>query len=438
MKVKVIFNNDECLAVNLETLKIFAVNETEAEILSSYDAGEKIADIAAAVDIPERQCTEIVETFYTPGVTPTPENYKITTQVLFMVALDCNLKCGYCYGNCGTYNRKRALMRTETALKALEAVDTLNGIIFFGGEPLLNFPVIRDVVQTVHPPVCWIITNGTVMTEKIAAWLKEHNICVAVSIDGPEPVHNAARVYPDGSGTYATVMKTVKTLKKTGIPLAVETTFTKKTVELGYSARDVLDYLYTLSSTIHISPVGVINDDHYQLSLKELTDFYVQRIDFVFDKIEKGEPIDIPDITRFISQVISPERVQYQLLCPHYAQRMTVFPNGDVYPCFLLSDNIYTCGNVFDPTFTQTFPAKKRKALSRLCRDRLTKSHWFLPFVTRICAGDVTAQDKTFLLHNDFVTAHEKATEYLLYRISKVQNWGTFLETLQKGRTFVT
>lgn len=433
MKVKIIFKNDECLAVNLETLKIFAVTETEAEILSLYDKGEKIADIAAALTVPAAQCTELVETFYHPGTTPTPEDCTKTTQALFMVALDCNMKCGYCYGDHGTYNRERALMRTDTALKALEAVDTLEGIIFFGGEPLLNFPLIRDVVQTVHPPACWIITNGTVMTKEIVSWLKKYNIYVAVSIDGPEPVHNAARVFPDGSGTHATVMETVTLLKKANIPVAVETTFTKETLTQGYSVHDILEYVYTISSTIHISPFGIVNDARYRLSLQELTDFYVQRIDFVFDKIEKGEPINIPDITKCISNIISPKRVQPTLLCPHYAQRMTVFPNGDVYPCFLLSDNKYACGNVTDPKFTQIFPEKNEKILSHLWRDKLTKSYWFLPFVTRICAGDVTVQDGTFSLRKDFVISNEKAAEHLLYKMSHVQNWSTFLKTLQKN-----
>lgn len=431
MDMKVISHNGKFLAVNVEDLTLFIIDENEAAVLSLYQQGVDTQTIASELNISEKECRQTIELFCShQGIQMVQEDTGGVNQLLFMVALDCNMTCSYCYGDGGTYKRERTLMTTETALKALDAVSHggIKAVTFFGGEPLLNFELIKNVVKATPHAAHAVITNGTVMNRDIAAFIKKHNMRTAVSIDGPEEVHDSCRVFPDGKGTHKKVMKTVEMLKADGVPLAVETTYTKRALELGYSAYRILEYLYEFTPSINISPVGFF--DTYRLSQQERTEFYLQCIEFTFDKIEEGVPINIPDITSVIFRMASPKRVTPRLLCPYYARRVAVFPNGDVYPCCLLSEKEYNCGNVSDPAFSNTFLKKKREVLSRLCRDRLVHSPWFTPLLTRICVSDVQFQEGCLTLHED-TACYSDVMEYLLYRIATVEDWGSFFAMQQ-------
>lgn len=439
MNMKVISRNGRHVAVNLENLNLFTIDETEAEILSLYEAGHEIPSIVSKLGIVEKFCRETVETFCSlpEGVKIVGEEYGTVNQLLLMVALDCNMRCSYCYGDGGTYNRERALMSVETAHKTLEVLspERMTTIIFFGGEPLLNFPVIKEVAHRVEPGTCAFITNGTIMNDDILECIRTYKMSVAVSIDGPEEVHDASRCYPDGRGTHDRVMETVATLREAGVPISVETTFTKKALKAGYSAKEILEYVYQFSAGINITPVGTVDDPEFKLSSEEVKDFHKQCIDFVLEKVEKGAPIYIPDINGFIYRMASPERVIPHLLCPHYARRATVFPNGDVYPCCLHTGKDYYCGNVFDPGFVREFPENNMRVLSTLLREQLFQSCWFTPLLTRICANDVTLRGDRFSLNEDLMEAYSETVEYFLYRISQVHNWGAFFAALQKKGT---
>lgn len=180
MKMKLISRNGEFVAVNLENLNLFRVDEQEANILSLYDKGSTIPDIAAALQISEEKCKKTIDIFCTlpKGVQLVPEELGNLNELVLMVAQDCNLKCDYCYGDGGTYGRERTLMDSKTAFNAIQCASALGDIgrvTFFGGEPLLNFKVIKEVVENTEGVLFGIVTNGTIMTDEMLACIKENN-----------------------------------------------------------------------------------------------------------------------------------------------------------------------------------------------------------------------------------------------------------------------
>ncbi|MBU7019032.1 MAG: radical SAM protein [Theionarchaea archaeon] len=437
MQMKVISRNNELVAVNLENLNLFRIDETESRILSLYEKELKISDIALKLDISEEMCEKTLEVFCNlpKGVHLNQEDVGILDELLLMVALDCNMACRYCYGDGGTYNRERTLMDINTALRAVDTAVSLGDIkviTLFGGEPLLNFNVIGKVVQTYPDITCGIITNGTIMTEEIAQFIKEYNIPITVSIDGPQMVHDAVRYYRDGRGTHKKVVETIEILKEKDISFAIEATYTKQAVRLGYSARDILNYLYEYTSTINFASVGVVDDPECRLSPDELMDFRTQCIDFTFDKIEKGEPINIFDITALIFRIASPERVISKTFCPYHARRMAVFPNGDAFPCYLVAEDKFKYGNVFESDFVDKFTEKAQKILPILCRDRLSQSYWFVPLLTHICVSTLVNEGDTFSLNDNMKATGSPIMEHLLYRMSTIRDWSTFFSTVQQ------
>ncbi len=141
------------------------------------------------------------------------------------VTRQCNLSCVYCYGNTGECGSE-GKMDEATATRAVDWLMAQSGqkksvgILFGGGEPLMNFPLIRHVVahadkkgKALGKKVKYgMTTNATLLDEEKIAFLKAHGITPLVSFDGPEHIQNENRPFKNGRGSYKTVAKNVEKL----------------------------------------------------------------------------------------------------------------------------------------------------------------------------------------------------------------------------------
>jgi len=135
----------------------------------------------------------------------------------------CNLNCSYCYIEAGC--KKTGMMDEKTAFRIADEylemhkkdTERLN-YLFHGGEPLLNFELMKKVTEYVKPYrkklSLSIQTNGTLITDEIAKFFKENNIEVGISIDGPQFVHDASRYYQGKKGSFEHVMRGIRILQK--------------------------------------------------------------------------------------------------------------------------------------------------------------------------------------------------------------------------------
>ena len=155
----------------------------------------------------------------------TPPASATLDSIGLLVSQRCNLNCGYCYGRAGEYGQT-AQMHEDTGTRAIDWLAERSGqttrlrIRLFGGEPLLNLPVIRRVVEHAKARRTekgksfrfLITTNGTLLDEETVAFLAENSIKVVVSLDGPADVQDANRPFGDGRGSYEIVAANVARL----------------------------------------------------------------------------------------------------------------------------------------------------------------------------------------------------------------------------------
>ncbi|RPJ83748.1 MAG: radical SAM protein [Acidobacteria bacterium] len=149
----------------------------------------------------------------------------VSTIALF-VAQECNMRCVYCYGRGGKY-AGGGTMRDETALRAVDwlmenskSAEKVQ-IFFFGGEPLLNFPLIKKTVGYAKARASGfskkitfgITTNGSLITDEIVSFMKDENIRPLISFDGTREIQNRQRPFRDGNGSYDTVYASVQKLR---------------------------------------------------------------------------------------------------------------------------------------------------------------------------------------------------------------------------------
>jgi uncharacterized protein len=183
-------------------------------------AGLVAEDQAGPPAAPEDPCGH--EDAAAPGRTSTGA---VSNLALFLTQ-SCNLTCSYCYGDSGTYGGG-GLMSGETARAAVDwllassaDVGTLR-IGFFGGEPLLNLPLLKEVVRYARERTAacgkevsfGITTNATLIDDDVAAYLAAERIQPLISCDGPPDIHDRQRPFEDGRGSHAEVVAAVQRLR---------------------------------------------------------------------------------------------------------------------------------------------------------------------------------------------------------------------------------
>jgi uncharacterized protein len=169
-------------------------------------------------------------------------NFPLTTVVL-NVNTGCNLSCTYCYKADLATPAQGRKMSSDTAIAAIEMLlrespgQPRYNIVFFGGEPLSNMDLIRDVVAWCEPRFAalgasvdfTLTTNATLLTEALVDWFDAHRFGLTVSMDGPKPLHDRNRLTVGGHGSYDVVRRKVDMLlaRYTARPVGCRVTLTR-------------------------------------------------------------------------------------------------------------------------------------------------------------------------------------------------------------------
>jgi len=218
---------------HVPTTALFEIDALDCEVLSFFaDRGSVGADDVCsrfASSSPDEVThrikglldLEIVTDGSAPGPERPPiriENFPLSTIVL-NVNTGCNLSCSYCYKEDLDIPSAGRKMAFDTALKSIDLLlrespdrDSYN-IVFFGGEPLSNLGLIREVVDYAEPRFAelgkavnfTLTTNATLLSESVVDWLDAHRFGLTVSMDGPKALHDKNRTTVGGKGTYDVV-----------------------------------------------------------------------------------------------------------------------------------------------------------------------------------------------------------------------------------------
>lgn len=292
---------------------------------------------------------------------PVDELLKLT----LILTENCNLSCGYC---CARPYRSNASMSQQTIDRAiatfLDIYPRVRSIVFFGGEPLLDFETLRRTVERHgrrlrHAGGSFgVITNGTLITESNARFLAEAGVRVTVSCDGPPSVNDRQRVTSIGQGTSQRVEAAMDLLIRAGVSVNAEVTFTKTHVERGVSVLATLEYLTSRGAqSIHVVPVC---GEAGALSLRDedlirLAPEFRAAARASITSLASGDPV-IFKSAFYVLEALS-LRHSLPLLCFAGSGVVSAHPDGTVYPCYLLHDPSLAMGNVHDPGFSDHFRA---------------------------------------------------------------------------------
>ena len=288
-----------------------------------------------------------------------------------LVAHTCNLNCSYCFASQGGFGKKDdpQLMSFETGRRAIDFLIENSGfrknleVDFFGGEPLMNFDVCRQIVEYARSIEkehnknfrFTLTTNGVGLTEEIIDWANRECHNVVLSLDGRKEVNDRFRVAKNGTGSYDLIIPKFRRLveKRGGRGYYMRGTFTHYNTDF---TKDIFHMADDLGfRELSMEPVVTAPDDPCALTEEDIITVKEQYEILAKDMIRRrreGRPITFYHYMLDLSE--GPCIYKRITGCGSGTEYMAVTAGGDLYPCHqFVSDEGFKLGNVRDGVVNQ-------------------------------------------------------------------------------------
>lgn len=279
------------------------------------------------------------------------------------VAHDCNLACRYCFAGEGEYHGRRALMSYETGRQALDFLVRNSGnrrnleVDFFGGEPLMNFEVVKKLTaygRSLEEPYgkhfrFTLTTNGVLLDEEVMDFCDREMDNVVLSLDGRKEVHDRMRPARNGKGSYDLVLPKfqafAKRRKALGKQYYIRGTFTHYNLDF---ARDVIHFADLGFDQISIEPVVAPPDTPYAIRPEDLDMIRDQYDILAGEMIRRQKEGRGFNFFHFMIDLTGGPCVYKRLSgCGSGTEYLAVTPWGDLYPCHqFVGNEDFLLGNV--------------------------------------------------------------------------------------------
>ena len=336
---------------------------------------------------------------------------------------DCNLRCRYCFADEGAYHAKREFMSLDVAKKAVDFLIENSGnrkvleTDFFGGEPLMNFDVVKKTVLYAKEEAAkrgkkflfTLTTNGLLLTGEIADFLNEEMENVVLSLDGRKEVHDAVRKTANGKGSFDLVIENLKNFVKIrgDKHYYVRGTFTAKNLDFG---NDVLFLADSGFDSISMEPV-VTDIPDLAITGKELPAIcreYDRLCDEFLAREAEGKGFNFFHFN--VDLEGGPCLSKRVSACGAGNEYFSVVPNGDIYPCHQFAgDRDFRMGSVFEGKLDEKIRAQFRDSCL------FTRKKCDGCFAKYICSGGCSANNYHF--NGDINDPYEITCEMMRKRI---------------------
>lgn len=279
------------------------------------------------------------------------------------VAHTCNLNCNYCFASQGKYQGDRALMSFEVGKQALDFLIANSGsrtnleVDFFGGEPLMNWDVVKQLVayaRTQEEPHhkkfrFTLTTNGVLIDDDVIDFANREMHNVVLSLDGRKEVHDRLRRNYEGKGSYDTIVPKFQKLVESrgGKGYYIRGTFTHNNVDFTNDLFHMADLGFT---ELSMEPVVCAPSEPYALTEEDLPKLFEQYELLAKEMIRrKKEGRGFTFYHYMIDLSHGPCIYKRISGCGSGTEYMAVTPWGDLYPCHqFVGDEAYRMGNVWD------------------------------------------------------------------------------------------
>lgn len=390
------------------------------EVYTAEEIEESVDDIRELMDANQLFTEDVYKDF----VMDFKKRPTVVKALCLHIAHDCNLACKYCFAEEGEYHGRRALMSFEVGKKALDFLIENSGsrknleVDFFGGEPLMNWEVVKQLVEYGRSKEAeynkkfrfTLTTNGVLLNDEILEFINKEMSNVVLSIDGREQVHNRMRPFRNGKGSYDLIVpKFIKTAdSRNQTNYYVRGTFTHHNLDF---AQDVLHLADLGFKQISVEPVVAPPTEDYAIKeedIPRLLEEYDYLAKEMIERHKKGEDFNF---FHFMIDLEGGPCVAKRLSgCGSGTEYLAVTPWGDFYPCHqFVGNEEFLLGNV-DDGIVNTSVRDEFKLCNVYAKDKCRNC-----FARFYCSGGCAANSYNF--HGSILDAYDIGCELQRKRV---------------------
>ena len=364
---------------------VHVVDEVAYHMISLFEGNDREAVISAAAEkyagregISRRdleECYEQIAALRDVGQLFTPDTFEpmagslkektagVVKALCLHVAHTCNLNCAYCFASQGKYHGERAVMSFEVGKQALDFLIANSGsrrnleVDFFGGEPLMNFQVVKDLVAYARSIEkehnknfrFTLTTNGLLINEDVIDFANREMSNVVLSLDGRKEIHDRYRVDYAGKGSWERIVPKFQKLvaARGGKNYYMRGTFTHANPDFLKDIQQMLDLGFT---ELSMEPVVCAPGDPSALTEEDfpvVCEQYEKLAELMLRRDKEGKPFTFYHYMLDLSG--GPCIYKRISGCGSGTEYMAVTPWGDLYPCHqFVGDEKFKLGNIWD------------------------------------------------------------------------------------------
>lgn len=387
-------NNGYNMVLDINSGSVHVVDDLVYDVLEQLQpdpgiSGEQVTDALSEKYSPSEiaeafeECRELqkegmlfTEDVYRGAIDHFQERPVVVKALCLHIAHDCNLACRYCFAEEGEYHGRRALMSLEVGKKALDFLIANSGsrrnleVDFFGGEPLMNWQVVKDLVaygreqEKKHDKNFrfTLTTNGVLLNDEIMEFCNREMGNVVLSIDGRKEVHDRMRPFRKGAGSYDLIvpkfLKFAESRQQNNY--YVRGTFTHYNLDF---AVDVLHLADLGFRQISVEPVVAPPSEDYAIRKEDLPVIMEQYDLLAREMIRREKEGRGFNFFHFMIDLTGGPCVYKRLSgCGSGTEYLAVTPWGDFYPCHqFVGEEQFCLGNVDEGIVRQDICGEFRK-----------------------------------------------------------------------------
>lgn len=376
-----------------------------------FEVCEEIAELKEAGQL-------FTEDVYKDAIIDFKQRKTVVKALCLHIAHDCNLACKYCFAEEGEYHGDRSLMSYEVGKKALDFLIANSGnrvnleVDFFGGEPLMNFQVVKDLVaygrsqEKEHNKKFrfTLTTNGMLLDDEVMEFANKEMANVVLSIDGRKEVHDFMRPTRNGKGSYDIIIDKFKKMAKlrNQTNYYVRGTFTHHNLDF---SEDVLHLADLGFKQISMEPVVAPDEQPYAIKEEDLPKLFEEYDTLAKAMIAREKDGKGFNFFHFMIDLTGGPCLYKRLSgCGSGTEYLAVTPWGDLYPCHqFVGMEEFKLGNV-DTGVEKTELVDEFKLCNVYAKDKCKDC-----FARFYCSGGCAANSYNF--HGNLLDAYDVGCE---------------------------
>ncbi|MCI8373489.1 MAG: thioether cross-link-forming SCIFF peptide maturase [Lachnospiraceae bacterium] len=398
--------------------------EEITELLQNQYEQSEVEDTYEEVAELEKEGQLFTEDIYENYIMDFKKRKTVVKALCLHIAHDCNLACRYCFAEEGEYHGRRALMSFEVGKKALDFLIANSGsrrnleVDFFGGEPLMNWQVVKDLVaygreqEKLHDKNFrfTLTTNGVLLNDEIMEFVNKEMANIVLSIDGRQEVHDQMRPFRKGAGSYELIVpkfqKAAESRKQTNY--YVRGTYTHHNLDFAEDVKHLADLGFR---QISVEPVVAGPQEDYAIQEQDLETLKAEYDKLAVEMLKRHKEGKDFNFFHFMIDLEGGPCVAKRLSgCGSGTEYLAVTPWGDFYPCHqFVGNEAFLMGNV-DEGITRTDIQDEFKLCNvyakEKCRDCFAKFY---------CSGGCAANSYHF--HGTITDAYDVGCELQKKRV---------------------